>query len=96
LAAGVSSIGATTLIRPRSIREVLRIRQPSGLLRLRPHGPGSTGTRPAELHLKYGLVCTARFGKGRLGSAAHTATGSPVTTNCPKSTDIHSIPASKT
>ena len=31
--------------------------------------------RPAELHVKYRLVCTARFGNGRLGSAAHHCDG---------------------
>jgi hypothetical protein len=38
-----------------------------------------------ELHVEYGLACTASFGNGRLSSAAITAAGSPVTTNCPKS-----------
>ena len=28
-----------------------------------------------ELHLEYGLVCTARFGNGRLGSAAQNCDG---------------------
>ena len=37
--------------------------------------------RPAE----YGLVCTARFGKGPLGSAAHHCDGLDRYTNCPKS-----------
>ena len=31
--------------------------------------------RPAELHVKYGLACTARSGNGRLGSAAHHCDG---------------------
>ena len=51
------------------------IREPSGL-RLRPTtGLDRREPRPAELHVKYRLVCTARFGNGRLGSAAHHCDG---------------------
>ncbi len=40
------------------------------------HGPGSDGyTVLAELHIKYGLACTARLANGRLGSAAHHCDG---------------------
>src|SRR5262249_18608940 len=70
------SVTATPAAAPRRIREVLRmiIREPSGL-RLRPLGLGRREPRPRELHVKYGLVCTARFGNGRLGSAAHHCDG---------------------
>ena len=57
------------------------IREPSGLRAH--HGPGSTGTPSLRNSLKYGLVCTARF--GNWAPPPITATGSPVTTNCPKS-----------
>src|SRR5262249_7629408 len=72
------SVTATPAAAPRSIREVLRmiIREPSGL-RLRPTmGLDRREPRPCgELHVKYGLACTARFGNGRLGSAAHYCDG---------------------
>src|SRR5262249_4903955 len=45
------------------------------------HGPGSKGTRPAE----YGLVCTTRLARAHWAPPPITATGSTVTTNCPKS-----------
>ena len=36
------------------------------------HGPRVDGYPVlTELHVEYGLACTARFGNGRLGSAAH-------------------------
>src|SRR5262245_3943519 len=61
------------------------------------HGPGSTGT-PS---LRNSTYSTGWFAPPALATADWapppiTATGSPVTTNCPKSTDIRSIPASKT
>jgi hypothetical protein len=51
------------------------IREPSGL-RLRPATAWIDGNPVlAELHVKYGLACTARFGNGRLGSVAHHCDG---------------------
>jgi hypothetical protein len=51
------------------------IREPSGL-RLRPPRAWIDGNPVlAELHIKYGLVCTARFGNGRLGSVARYCDG---------------------
>ena len=52
--------------------------------------------RPAELHVKYGLACTARSGNGRLGSAAHHCDGLARYHELSQVTDIRSIPASKT
>jgi hypothetical protein len=65
------SVTATPAAAPRSIREVLRIiiREPSGL-----HWIDGNPVL-AELHVKYGLVCTPRFGNGQLGSAAHHCDG---------------------
>jgi len=42
------------------------------------------------------LVCTARFGNGRSGSAAHYCDGLARYHELPKSTDIRFIQASKT
>jgi hypothetical protein len=42
-----------------------------------------------ELDVEYALVCPARFGRGGLAQGPSTATGSPITTNCPKSMAFH-------
>ena len=71
------------------------IREPSGL-RLRPTmGLDRREPRPAELHVKYRLVCTARFGNGRLGSAAYHCDGLARYHELSQVKDIRSIPASK-
>ena len=84
------SVTATPAAAPRRIREVLRIiiREPPGL-RLRP---------TMGLDRRVSRPCTGWFAPPALATADWapppiTATGSPVTTNCPKSTDIRSIPA---
>src|SRR5262245_8176664 len=61
------------------------------------HGPGSTGT-PSFRNSTYSTGWLAAPARAAVDWASPpiTATGSPVTTNCPKSTDIRSIPASKT
>src|SRR5262245_3518122 len=71
------SVTATPAAAPRRIREVLRIiiRDPSGLRYGPPWAWIDGNPVLAELHVKYGLVCTARFGNGRLGSAAHHCDG---------------------
>src|SRR5262249_58555981 len=61
------------------------------------HGPGSTGT-PSFLNSTYStgwLEPVARIA-AIWEPFPMSATGSPVSTNCPRSTDIRSIPASKT
>src|SRR6516225_7375681 len=61
------------------------------------HGPGSTGT-PSLRNSTYstGWLAPPALATADWTPPPITATGSPVTTNCPKSTDIRSIPASKT
>src|SRR6516165_9021581 len=61
------------------------------------HGPGSTGT-PSLRNSTYstGWLAPPALATADWAPPPITATGSPVTTNCPKSTDIRSIPASKT
>src|SRR5690348_6358280 len=64
------SVTATPAAAPRRSREALRIiiREPSSL-HLRPTMAWIDGFPVlAELHVKYGLVCTARFGNGRSSS----------------------------
>src|SRR6266542_5952674 len=71
------SVTATPAAAPRRIREVLRIiiREPSGL-RLRPTtGLDRREPRPCGTPRKVRVVCTARFGNGRLGPAAHYCDG---------------------
>src|SRR5262249_23777215 len=61
------------------------------------HGPGLTGT-PSLRNSTYrtGWLTPPALATADWAPSPITATGSPVTTNCPKSTDIRSIPASKT
>src|SRR5262249_15957320 len=61
------------------------------------HGPGSTGT-PSLGNSTYstGWLAPPALATADWAPPPITATGSPVTTNCPKSKDIRSIPASKT
>src|SRR2546429_2363728 len=61
------------------------------------HGPGSTGT-PSLRNSTYstGWLTPPALATADSAPSPITATGSPVTTNCPKSTDIRSIPASST
>src|SRR6185437_4028370 len=61
------------------------------------HGPGSTGV-PSFLNSTYrtGWVEPAARMAAIREPLPITATGSPVSTNCPRSTDIRSIPASST
>src|SRR5215471_5729859 len=61
------------------------------------HGPGLTGT-PSLRNSTYstGWLAPPALATADWAPPPITATGSPVTTNCPKSTDIRSIPASKT
>src|SRR5690242_3766433 len=61
------------------------------------HGPGSTGT-PSFRNSTYstGWAEPPARANGERPPPLITATGSPVTTNCPRSTEIFSIPASKT
>src|SRR6516162_5429784 len=83
------SVTATPAAAPRRIREVLRIiiRNLLAFVCGPPRAWIDGNPALAELHVKYGLVCTARFGNGHWAPPPITATGSPVTTNCPKSTD---------
>src|SRR5207244_7446831 len=93
------SVTATPAAAPRRIREVLRmiIREPSGL-RLRPTmGLDRREPRPCGTpHTVPGWFAPPALATADWAPPPITATGSPVTTNCPKSTDIRSIPASKT
>ena len=61
------------------------------------HGPGSTGI-PSLRNSTYstGWLVPPALAAVIWAPLPITATGSPVTTNCPRSTDIRSIPASKT
>src|SRR6516165_4639620 len=71
------SVTATPAAAPRRIREVLRIiiRNLLAFVCGPPWAWIDGNPVLAELHVKYGLACTARFGNGRLGSAAHHCDG---------------------
>src|SRR4029077_19147835 len=61
------------------------------------HGPGSTGTPPLRNSTySTGWLTPPALATADWAPSPMTATGSPVNTNCPKSTDIRSIPASRT